>query len=155
MWGEFGSFDGFIGSGWLPACGPVDWLQSGEREWIEDQEAVGGGVLRGDALAEVLCEGLSEAECGCADGVGCVFESGEFGGDCGVDIEVLEVEIGKLRFELLEGVAGICGVGIGADDGGDGGEGMQVFEELLEFVESGGSGDGRFGFEDGGLDQSG
>jgi hypothetical protein len=98
---------------------------------------------------------LSESQGGCADGVGCVFESGKFGGDCGVDIEVLELEIGKLCFELLEGVSGLCGVGIGADDGGDGGEGMQVFEELLEFVESGGSGDGRFGFEDGGLDQSG
>jgi hypothetical protein len=32
---EFGSFDGLIGSRRLPACGPVDWLQSGEREWID------------------------------------------------------------------------------------------------------------------------
>jgi len=42
---EFGGFDGLIGRGWFPACGPVDWVESGERERIEEEEAVGVGVL--------------------------------------------------------------------------------------------------------------
>jgi len=67
-----------------------------------------------------LSECLSELLGCCADGVGGIFKRGEFGGDGGVDVEVLEVEIGKLCFEVLEGVSGMCGVGIGANDGSDG-----------------------------------
>lgn len=109
--------------------------------------------MSGDAIGDGVCELACEVV-GCElDGVRGLFEGGDFGGHGGIEIEVLEFEVRDLSFEGLEDVSGVRVIEFGADERGDGVKVMEVFEGLLEDSELSGSGDGRFGFENGGLDE--
>ena len=94
-----GSFDGGVGGWWLPVCGPFEMVDSSEGEWVEEEQGVGVSGLGGDAFGDGVCEFACEVAGGVTDSEGGLIEDGEFGGDGGVDIDLLEFEFGDLDFE--------------------------------------------------------
>ena len=94
-----GSFDGGVGGWWLPVCGPFEMVDSSEGEWVEEEQGVGVGGLGGDTFGDGVDKFACEVAGGVTDSEGGLIEDGEFGGDGGVDIDLLEFEFGDLDFE--------------------------------------------------------